>query len=154
MGKSQSRLGFKSRFEHIWRFGSNYRDSIPKIAVWFEIWFEFFGDSILKRFKSGLILAACLPTQNEMHESLEQFCFGCSLAPKLHRVSWLIDIVSTVSLQNISHVIRPKIRKQNIIVIREICFWLPPFCKQNLLYIQPRWQLRRTYFFNHYNVLF
>jgi len=37
----------------------------------------------------------------------------------------------------------------------EICFWLPPFCKQNLLlFIQPRWQLRRTYFFNHYNVLF
>ena len=29
------------------------------------------------------------------------------------------------------------------------------FCKQNLLpFIQPRWQLRRTYFFNHYNVLF
>jgi len=29
-----------------------------------------------------------------------------------------------------------------------------PFCKQNLqLFIQPRWQLRRTYFFNHYNVL-
>ena len=30
----------------------------------------------------------------------------------------------------------------------------PPFCKPNLfLFIQPRWQLR-TYFFNHYNVLF
>ena len=38
-------------------------------------------------------------------------------------------------------------------VIKEICSWLPPFCKQNLLFIQPRWQLR-TYFFNHYNVLF
>jgi len=24
----------------------------------------------------------------------------------------------------------------------------------NDLFIQPRWQLRRTYFFNHYNVLF
>jgi len=37
----------------------------------------------------------------------------------------------------------------------EICSWLPPFCKQNLLlFIQPRWQLRRTYFLNHYNVLF
>jgi len=44
--------------------------------------------------------------------------------------------------------------KQNIIVIKETCSWLPPFCKQNLLlFIQPRWQLR-TYFFNHYNVLF
>ena len=28
--------------------------------------------------------------------------------------------------------------KQNIIVIKEICSWLPPFCKQNLLlFIQP-----------------
>ena len=36
-----------------------------------------------------------------------------------------------------------------------ICSWLPHFCKQNLLlFIQPRWQLRRTYFFNHHNVLF
>ena len=35
--------------------------------------------------------------------------------------------------------------KQNIIVYKEICSWLPPFCKQNLLlFIQPRWQLRRT----------
>jgi len=33
-------------------------------------------------------------------------------------------------------------------VIKQICSWLPPFCKQNLLlFIQPRWQLRRTYFF-------
>ena len=32
---------------------------------------------------------------------------------------------------------------------------LPPFCKQNLfLFIQRRWQRRRTCFFNHYNVLF
>jgi len=44
--------------------------------------------------------------------------------------------------------------KQNIIVIKEICSWLPPFCKENLLFIQPKWQLRRTYYFNHYNVLF
>ena len=37
--------------------------------------------------------------------------------------------------------------KQNIIVINKICSWLPPFFKQNLLlFIQPRWQLRRTYF--------
>ena len=28
-------------------------------------------------------------------------------------------------------------------VIKEICSWLPPFCKPNLLlFIQPRWQLR------------
>jgi len=32
---------------------------------------------------------------------------------------------------------------------------MPPICKQNLLlFIHPRWQLRRTYFFNHYNVSF
>jgi len=24
-----------------------------------------------------------------------------------------------------------------------MCSWLPPFCKQNLLFIRPRWQLRR-----------
>ena len=31
--------------------------------------------------------------------------------------------------------------------------WLPPFCKQTLLpFTQPRWQLRRTYFFYHYTV--
>ena len=36
--------------------------------------------------------------------------------------------------------------KQNIVVIKEICSWLPPFCKPNLLlFIQPRWQLRRRY---------
>ena len=41
--------------------------------------------------------------------------------------------------------------KQNIIVIKEIYSWLPPFCKQNLLlFIQPRWRLRKTYFLNHY----
>ena len=41
------------------------------------------------------------------------------------------------------------------IKVNEICSWLPPFCKQNLLlFIQPKWQLRRTYLFNHYNVLF
>jgi len=35
-------------------------------------------------------------------------------------------------------------------VTKQICSWLPPFCKQNLvLFVQPRWQLRRTYFFNH-----
>jgi len=38
------------------------------------------------------------------------------------------------------------------IVIKQICSWLPPFCKLNLLiFIQPRWQ-QRTYLFNHYNV--
>jgi len=40
-----------------------------------------------------------------------------------------------------------------IIVIKEICSSLTPFCKQNLLlFITPRWQLRRIYFFNHYDV--
>ena len=39
-----------------------------------------------------------------------------------------------------------------ILSMVQICSWLPPFCKQNLLFIQPRWQLRRTYFFNLYNV--
>jgi len=35
--------------------------------------------------------------------------------------------------------------KHYTVVIQEICSWLPPFCKQNLLlFIQPRWQLGRT----------
>ena len=33
MGKSQSRPGFKSRFEHMWRFDSNCKDSIQKIGT-------------------------------------------------------------------------------------------------------------------------
>jgi len=37
--------------------------------------------------------------------------------------------------------VNAKLLKQNITVIKEICSWLPPFCKQNLiLFIQPRWQ--------------
>jgi len=36
---------------------------------------------------------------------------------------------------------------------KEIRSWLPPFRKQNLLFIQRRWQLRRTYFFNDCSVL-
>ena len=36
-----------------------------------------------------------------------------------------------------------------------MCSYLTLFCKQSLLlFIQPGWQLRRTYFFSHYNVLF
>ena len=43
---------------------------------------------------------------------------------------------------------RANLLKRNI-VIKEICSWLPPFCKENLLlFIQPKWQLRKTYF-NH-----
>ena len=45
--------------------------------------------------------------------------------------------------------------KRSLQLVLYCCSWLRPFCKQNLLlFIQPRWQLRRTYFFNHYNVLF
>ena len=42
MGKSHSRLGFSSRFEHIWRIDLNYKDSLQKTAVWFEICFTIF----------------------------------------------------------------------------------------------------------------
>jgi len=44
-----------------------------------------------------------------MHESSKHFCFVCSLMPKLYRTNWLADIVSTVTLRNISCVIRSKI---------------------------------------------
>jgi len=40
--------------------------------------------------------AACLQTQNEMHESSKHFCFGCSLMSKVHRTNWLINIVSSI----------------------------------------------------------
>jgi len=33
----------------------------------------------------------------------------------------------------------------------QLCSWLPPFCIQNLLFIQPRWQ-PRTYLFNNLDV--
>jgi len=49
MGKSQSPVGFKSQFERILRFNLNYKDSIQKIVIRFQIWFEIFGDSIWKK---------------------------------------------------------------------------------------------------------
>jgi len=37
--------------------------------------------------------------------------------------------------------------KQNIIVIKEICSWLPPFCKPNLLlFIQPKVAAKKKIF--------
>ena len=55
----------------------------------------------------------------------------------------------TISFLCLTWTVNANSLRQNIIVIKEICSWLPPFCKQNLLlFIQPRWQLRRTYFFN------
>jgi len=89
-------LGFKWPFEHFWRFDLNYKDSIQNIAILFE--------SFAIRFDSKKNLncdksAACLPTQNGMHELLSKhFCFGCNLMQKLHRTNWLIDIVSSVTL--------------------------------------------------------
>ena len=54
----------------------------------------------------------------------------------------------TIPFLRLTWTVNANLLKQNIIVIKEICSWLPPFCKQNLhLFIQPRWQLRRTYFF-------
>jgi len=43
MGKSQSRLGFKSRFEHFWGVIQQFKDSIrqPSIGIWFDL--AFFG---------------------------------------------------------------------------------------------------------------
>jgi len=37
MGKSESRLRFKLRFEHFWRIDFNNEDSIQKSAILFEI---------------------------------------------------------------------------------------------------------------------
>jgi len=72
----------------------------------FDLWFDFnFCDSVWKKGLNRDKSDACLPTQNEMHESSKHFCFGCDLMLKLHRT----DIVSTVTVQSISRVIRPKI---------------------------------------------
>jgi len=40
--------------------------------------------------------------------------------------------------------------KTKHLFIKEIGSWLSPFCKQNLLFIPPRWQ-PRTYFLNNYS---
>jgi len=48
-------------------------------------------------------------------------------AKNLCTISFLLDLDGpTVNANSL---------KQNIIVIKEICSWLPPFCKQNLLFI-------------------
>jgi len=90
MGKSQSRLRFKSLFEHILILDLNYKDSIEKTVIQFHIWFEIFGDSIFKNLSHDKS-AACLPTQNGMHESVKHFWFGCELMPKLRK--WMIGTV-------------------------------------------------------------
>ena len=49
----------------------------------------------------------------------------------------------------------PLPHRQNITVIKETCYWLLLFRKENLLpFIQPVWQPIRTCFFDHYSVLF
>ena len=50
----------------------------------------------------------------------------------------------TISFLCLTWTVNANSLKQNIIVIKEICSWLPPFCKQNLLlFIQPKWQTRQ-----------
>jgi len=97
-GKSHTRLGFKSRSEHIWWFDLNYKDLIQKNAIWSEIWLNIFDircEKKLYRAKS----AACLWTQNGMHERSKHFCFMCNLMPKLHRTNWLTVIVHVLWLR-------------------------------------------------------
>jgi len=51
------------------------------------------------------------------------------------------------SLTPVHHVLFQESWRHSELGCSKICSWLPPFCKQNpLLFIQPRWQLRRTYF--------
>ena len=53
--------------------------------------------------------AACSPKQNKMQKPCKHLCFWCSLLLKLHRASWLVNIVSTVTPRSMSRVIKPKI---------------------------------------------
>jgi len=57
MGKSQSRLGFKSRFENFWGVIRRFKDSIqqPTIAIPFGI----FCDSIWAMRFDSQIIAGC-----------------------------------------------------------------------------------------------
>ena len=52
MGKSQSWLGFKSRFEPFWLFDLRCKDSIWNTAIRFAIWFENFAITFFKIVKS------------------------------------------------------------------------------------------------------
>jgi len=55
MGKSQSRLGFKSWFEPIWQLNLRCKDSIWNTAIRFAIWFENLAirfENLLNRGKS------------------------------------------------------------------------------------------------------
>ena len=95
---------------------STFRDSIWTIKIRFkrsrfDLRFDLkcFAIRFEKKDLNPGKSAVCLPTQNEMHESSKHFCFVCSLMPKLYRTNWLADIVSTVTLRNISCVIRSKI---------------------------------------------
>jgi len=91
------------------RFDLNYKDSIQKRAIWLEIWFEFFGQFHLKRFKSRQI--SCLLTDAKWNTwiikiLLLRMKFNAEL--KLHHTNWMINMVSTMTLRYISRVITPK----------------------------------------------
>ena len=107
----------------------------------------------LRPYTGRTALAGTLPPVNNRRILLEKKKFYC-----LHALADSINAYSAFglgeevvySLHRIQHKIKIKILDDAV----EICSWLPPFCKPNLLlFIQPRWQVR-TYFFNHYNVLF
>ena len=82
----------------------------------------------------------CCPRQNE-HIDIKRVAYNhvtailqrCQKGQKCVVVVLLLPLRNTFYFQAIS----------------AVCSWLSPFCKQNLVFIQPRWQLRRTHFFNH-----
>ena len=118
---------------------STFGDSIWTIKIRFKISRFYLKvlrfDSIRKKNLNCDKSAACLPTQNGMHELLSKhFCFACNLMQKLHRTNWLIDIVSSVTLwialvvalwtENsetdyllMSRVTRPKITSSDIAIL-------------------------------------
>jgi len=98
MGKSQSHLGFKSRFEHIWRFDFNNKDSTQKITIllrfdW-NLWFIW-----KKRLKAWQI--SCLLTDVKRNAQITETLL-LQMMLKLHCTNWLM--LQVLWLYEIYHV--------------------------------------------------
>jgi len=98
MGKSQSHLGFKSRFEHIWRFDFNNKDSTQKITIllrfdW-NLWFIW-----KKRLKAWQI--SCLFTDVKRNAQITETLL-LQMMLKLHCTNWLM--LQVLWLYEIYHV--------------------------------------------------
>jgi len=81
VGKSQSRLGFKSRFEPFWWFDLRWKDLIWHIAIRFAIWFENVAIRFEKIAKSRQI--ATVVTQYFQSKSRDYIIYAANKPPGL-----------------------------------------------------------------------